>query len=104
MRLWGYVQQPLRPQPFGYLLPVQSRPSTTVRSIDVVLLIAGHDEPEQIALMRQLGAGDVLVVELATLVAYPDGPGPVLPGLLHARCLWAADQEHVRRAMSGLSP
>jgi hypothetical protein len=48
--------------------------------------------------------GDVLVVNLATLVAYPDGPGPMIPGLMHAEVFLSGDREATMRTMSGLEP
>jgi hypothetical protein len=51
--------------------------------------------------------GDPIVVVIATLVSYPDRPGPALPGLIQiqwAAGMTSADWSSLKRALSGKEP
>jgi hypothetical protein len=102
--MWGYLTH--RPAWQGRTCAVlfQSRPSTVVRPVDAALLIADTDKPEVLTRVMDMKPGDVLVVNPATLVAYPDGPGPMIPGPMHAEVLLSGDREATVRTMSGLEP
>jgi hypothetical protein len=107
IRLWGYVKGRPYQHGHGWCLPIEARPSSVVRPVTVALLILGNDQPPILEYVTSRKEGDAIVVIQATLASYPDGPGPVIPGLIQAQLLQVEDDADRERAMprlSGLEP
>ena len=81
------------------IIPITSRASVTVRPVQVALLAA---DP-----VPAVAVGDLIVIVLATLVSYPDGPGPALPGLIRAEYALPETEEScaaIQRRLAGKEP